>query len=323
MLAARAAHARRCWRSPRSACCSRRDHLRRAALVPARPRRPAGPDGRAGRRGAARRAAARSAAGAASARRAAGRPARRRPAAAARRPAPICRRAPTGSCATPQRQGARRASDLRLSRQPELPAEDPGRAARSAPRTVFTVHGRPGVRATAPPPTRRGPGAGTVVAAVPLRDVDQTLDQLLLVEGLVIAAVLLGAAALAWFVVRVGLRPLDRMGRHRGRDRRRRPLAPRRADRRRAPRSAASGSRSTRCSTGSSARSREREASEDRLRRFLADASHELRTPLASIRGYAELFRHRRRARPGRASRRRCAGSRTRRRAWACSSRTC
>ena len=36
---------------------------------------------------------------------------------------------------------------------------------------------------------------------------------------------------------------------------------------------------------------REREASENRLRQFLADASHELRTPLASIRGYAELFR--------------------------------
>ena len=35
----------------------------------------------------------------------------------------------------------------------------------------------------------------------------------------------------------------------------------------------------------------EREASEERLRRFLADASHELRTPLSSIRGYAELFR--------------------------------
>jgi two-component system OmpR family sensor kinase len=35
----------------------------------------------------------------------------------------------------------------------------------------------------------------------------------------------------------------------------------------------------------------ERQASENRLRRFLADASHELRTPLASIRGYAELFR--------------------------------
>ena len=34
-----------------------------------------------------------------------------------------------------------------------------------------------------------------------------------------------------------------------------------------------------------------RKASEDALRRFLAQASHELRTPLASIRGYAELFR--------------------------------
>ncbi len=34
-----------------------------------------------------------------------------------------------------------------------------------------------------------------------------------------------------------------------------------------------------------------RHASEQKLRRFVADASHELRTPLASIRGYAELGR--------------------------------
>jgi two-component system, OmpR family, sensor kinase len=31
--------------------------------------------------------------------------------------------------------------------------------------------------------------------------------------------------------------------------------------------------------------------SEERMRRFVADASHELRTPLTSIRGYAELYR--------------------------------
>jgi two-component system OmpR family sensor kinase len=34
-----------------------------------------------------------------------------------------------------------------------------------------------------------------------------------------------------------------------------------------------------------------RRESEDKVRRFVADASHELRTPLASIRGYAELTR--------------------------------
>ena len=33
-----------------------------------------------------------------------------------------------------------------------------------------------------------------------------------------------------------------------------------------------------------------KDASEDQLRRFVADASHELRTPLTSMRGYAELY---------------------------------
>jgi len=35
----------------------------------------------------------------------------------------------------------------------------------------------------------------------------------------------------------------------------------------------------------------QRDATEKRLRQFLADASHELRTPLTSIQGFAELFR--------------------------------
>src|SRR5919204_4773957 len=42
----------------------------------------------------------------------------------------------------------------------------------------------------------------------------------------------------------------------------------------------------------------EREASEQRLRRFVGDASHELRTPLTALQAYAELFERGARERP-------------------------
>ena len=35
--------------------------------------------------------------------------------------------------------------------------------------------------------------------------------------------------------------------------------------------------------------------SEERMRRFIADAAHELRTPLTTIRGFAAHYRHARR----------------------------
>ncbi len=94
----------------------------------------------------------------------------------------------------------------------------------------------------------------------------------------------------AFFVVKLGLRPLDRMEVTAGQ------IAAGELSRRVSP--ATSATEVGRLGLALNAMLdrleqafAEREASEDRLRQFLADASHELRTPLASIRGYAELFR--------------------------------
>jgi two-component system, OmpR family, sensor kinase len=140
-------------------------------------------------------------------------------------------------------------------------------------------------------------GGGRFVTGLPLTAVDDTLQQVALAEIVVfsLALLLTGLIGTAW--VRVSLRPLRRV--------------------------AATATRVTELPLGSgdvalpervpddnpatevgqlgaafnhmlghveSALAR-RAASEERLRRFAADASHELRTPLAAIRGYAELAR--------------------------------
>lgn len=131
---------------------------------------------------------------------------------------------------------------------------------------------------------------GTTVVAIPLAEADQTLDRLLLVEAIVIGGVLLALALLSWFLVGLGLRPLDRMARTAGQ------IAAGELSQRVTP--ATERTEVGRLGLALNAMLGrieeafdERQASEDRLRRFLADASHELRTPLVSIRGYAELFR--------------------------------
>ncbi|HEX4435728.1 MAG TPA: HAMP domain-containing sensor histidine kinase [Solirubrobacteraceae bacterium] len=132
--------------------------------------------------------------------------------------------------------------------------------------------------------------AGITVAAVPLSEVDSTLHRLLLVEALVIAGVLLALGSSAYFVVRLGLRPLSRIEVTAGQ------IAAGDLSRRVSPATTktevgrlglALNAMLERLETAFAART----ASEERLRQFLSDASHELRTPLASIRGYAELFR--------------------------------
>jgi two-component system OmpR family sensor kinase len=135
-----------------------------------------------------------------------------------------------------------------------------------------------------------GDQPGSNIVAIPLREVDETLHRLLVVEGLVIAGVLAALAALALWLVRLSLRPLDRMGETAG------GIAAGDLSRRVTP-------ETDRTEVGRLGLAlnamlaqiekafAERKASQDRLRRFVADASHELRTPLVSIRGYAELFR--------------------------------
>ncbi len=132
--------------------------------------------------------------------------------------------------------------------------------------------------------------SGITVVALPLTEVKQTLSRLLLVEALVIAGVLIALGVTAFFVVRLGLRPLDRMEITAG------EIAAGELSRRVSP--ATSRTEVGRLGLALNAMLdrlelafAERQASEERLRQFLADASHELRTPLASIRGYAELFR--------------------------------
>lgn len=133
-------------------------------------------------------------------------------------------------------------------------------------------------------------GGQTLVVAVPLSEVTSTLHRLVSVELLVSFVVLALVAGLALWLVRVGLRPLAGIGETAG------AIAAGDLSRRVAPADDRTevGRLGTSLNTMLAqieAAFEERRASEERLRRFVADASHELRTPLTSIRGYAELFR--------------------------------
>jgi two-component system, OmpR family, sensor kinase len=166
---------------------------------------------------------------------------------------------------------------------PDLPAQLP----EGEPITVNAVGDGPRYRVEAMP---RRDAAGTLVVAVPLADEDATLERLLVVEALVIGGVLVVLGVAAAFLVRLSLRPLDRMGTTAGiiaggdLSRRVAPATPRTEVGRLGLALNAMLDRLEEAFA-------QRAASESRLRRFISDASHELRTPLAAIRGYAELHR--------------------------------
>jgi two-component system OmpR family sensor kinase len=178
-------------------------------------------------------------------------------------------------------------SDDTATAKPELPGRLPTR------RSLFTVgHGDAQFRVLSEPI-----GQVTLVVAVPLSDVRSTLHRLVRVELGVTLLVLAGMAAMAWWLVRRELHPLEEMSTTAG--------------------AIAAGDLSQRVARaddvtevgrlGTSLNTMlqqieeafaARQATEQQLRRFVADVSHELRTPLTSIRGYAELFRRGAASRP-------------------------
>lgn len=131
---------------------------------------------------------------------------------------------------------------------------------------------------------------GYVVYALSSEYVAAATESLLLIGGGVTLVILLLLAVSAFWVARLGLRPLDRMQATAA------AIAEGRMDERVADADphtetgrlgAAFNTMLARIQAALDASA----ASEARLRQFLADASHELRTPLTSIKGFAQLYR--------------------------------
>ncbi|MFZ0188772.1 MAG: HAMP domain-containing sensor histidine kinase [Streptosporangiaceae bacterium] len=157
-------------------------------------------------------------------------------------------------------------------------------AAKPGPHTLIGPNGAANLRIV----SLRAPG-GSLVAGTNIDQVYETIVQVELIVGLGSIAVVLLIGFGVFVVLRRGLRPIETMAAQADRitagdltDR----VAPHHP-----------GSEVGRLGTALNgmlgrieAGVQEREASQQQMRRFFADASHELRTPLASLRANAELY---------------------------------
>ncbi|MCS5734389.1 sensor histidine kinase [Herbiconiux daphne] len=138
-----------------------------------------------------------------------------------------------------------------------------------------------------------------IVTGLPLAGVTSTVSQLIVVIVIVTAFAMALAGVAGLLIIRLALRPLDRVTATATRvaelplDRGDVALAERVPTSDTDPRSEVGrvGLAFNRMLEHVASALTSRQRSENKVRQFVADASHELRTPLASIRGYAELTR--------------------------------
>ena len=142
-------------------------------------------------------------------------------------------------------------------------------------------------------------GYGTVVVGLPLNDVDRFLIELIGLEAILALLAVGGAVVAARVVVARSLRPLNRVAATAQQvsqlelDRGEVALAVRVPPADANPDSEVGrvGQAFNHMLNNVEDALAARQASETKVRQFVADASHELRNPLAAIRGYAELTR--------------------------------
>jgi two-component system, OmpR family, sensor kinase len=131
--------------------------------------------------------------------------------------------------------------------------------------------------------------SGTLVAGTDLRDVDATVDRVRFIVATGSAAVAVLIFLGVGLVMRRGLRPIEMMASQADRI-----TAGDLTDRVDPAEAGSEVGRLGAALNGMLGRIQasvaEREASQEMMRRFLAEASHELRTPLASLRANAELY---------------------------------